>query len=221
MRYTYDESGVTFYYFVISLLALVLLPFTYSLLFSSGGRLPARSCSCSLCLKKAQNLHAQTSPPIKRLSKWLLVVGGWAVVGILVQVVINTPIELTIWDPYEVMQLDTEATVAQIKKQYKVLSLQYHPDKATEEQKTAHEAKYIDITKAYKVLTDEETRKNYEEWGHPDGRQAYTMGIALPAWLVEGGNGNWLLAVYGIIFGIGMPFYVVSSGLRGVNCTHS
>ncbi|CAG8801006.1 424_t:CDS:2, partial [Racocetra fulgida] len=34
-----------------------------------------------------------------------------------------------------------------------------------------YEAKFINISKAYKVLTNEETRRNFEEFGHPDGKQ--------------------------------------------------
>ena len=30
---------------------------------------------------------------------------------------------------------------------------------------------------------DEESRKNYEKYGHPDGPQALNMGIALPEWI--------------------------------------
>ena len=96
----------------------------------------------------------------------------------------------------------------QIKKHYKLLSLKYHPDKVADEDKEEAQERFVDITKAYKVLTDEDVRKNYEEWGHPDGKQSYSLGIALPAWLVEGNNGNWVLLVYGVIFGLALPFFV-------------
>ena len=38
-----------------------------------------------------------------------------------------------------------------------------HPDKGGDEQT------FVQITKAYKALTDDEARKNYEEYGNPDG----------------------------------------------------
>jgi translocation protein SEC63 len=60
-------------------------------------------------------------------------------------------------------------------------------------------------------LTDEDTRKNYEEYGHPDGKQSYSMGIALPKWLVEGSNSYITLAFYGLLFGIFLPTHIVSN----------
>jgi translocation protein SEC63 len=58
-------------------------------------------------------------------------------------------------------------------------------------------------------LTDQTIRKNYQEYGHPDGRQEITMGIALPRWIVEAHNNAWVLAFYGSLFGVGLPIVVV------------
>lgn len=35
------------------------------------------------------------------------------------------------------------------------------------------------------------------------------MGIALPKWIVEGKNNIWVLGVYGVIFGVALPYLVV------------
>jgi preprotein translocase subunit Sec63 len=35
------------------------------------------------------------------------------------------------------------------------------------------------------------------------------MGIALPAWIVEAHNNVWVLAFYGVLFGVGLPVIVV------------
>lgn len=59
-------------------------------------------------------------------------------------------------------------------------------------------------------LTDDETRKNFEEFGHPDGKQSFTMGVALPKGLVEG-NGFFVLSFYALAFGLGLPYFIVSS----------
>lgn len=58
-------------------------------------------------------------------------------------------------------------------------------------------------------LTDENIRKNWEMYGHPDGRQEVSMGIALPKWIVESGNNIWVLGAYGVIFGGALPAIVV------------
>lgn len=207
MKYDYDESGVTFYYFLLSVLFIILLPYTYKLLFASDGALK-NSCTCKQCQIKQVAIKRSIAKSSRSGLKTLLIAGGWALFSYLTYTVINTPVDLKVWDPYEVMGLGTEASMPEIKKQYKKLSLKYHPDKVSEDEKEASNEIFVDITKAYKVLTDDETRKNYEEWGHPDGKQAYTLGIALPAWIVEAGNGNWALLVYGLGFGFFLPFLV-------------
>lgn len=66
----------------------------------------------------------------------------------------------------------------------------------------------MEITKAYKALTDPVARKNWEEHGNPDGPKSFSLGIALPAWLVSESNGFWVLALYLIAFGVGIPYMV-------------
>ena len=44
------------------------------------------------------------------------------------------------------------------------------------------------ITKAYEALTDETARENYAKYGHPDGQQSMSVGIALPAFLFDTGK---------------------------------
>jgi len=41
-------------------------------------------------------------------------------------------------------------------------------------------------------LTDDESRENWEKYGNPDGPQAASFGIALPAWIVEKQNSVWV-----------------------------
>ncbi|KAJ3275055.1 secretory subunit [Terramyces sp. JEL0728] len=93
----------------------------------------------------------------------------------------------------------------------------HHPDKVQakikegdDKEKIVKEAeeKFVDISKAYKVLTDEEARKLFDEFGHPDGKQAFQLGLALPAWLVEKNNSSLVLLVYTLAFGIGLPVIV-------------
>jgi translocation protein SEC63 len=57
-------------------------------------------------------------------------------------------------------------------------------------------------------LTDEEIRRNYEEYGHPDGKQEFSVGIALPKWIVESSNGYYVLGLYGLLFGVLLPAIV-------------
>ena len=64
------------------------------------------------------------------------------------------------------------------------------------------------MTKAYKALTDEEIRNNFLQYGHPDGKQSFSIGIALPKLLVEGGSGKYVLLFYGLLLGVLLPYTV-------------
>ena len=64
------------------------------------------------------------------------------------------------------------------------------------------------MTKAYKALTDEEIRNNYVQYGHPDGKQSFSIGIALPKFIVTEGYGKYVLLVYGGLLGVLLPYIV-------------
>lgn len=97
-----------------------------------------------------------------------------------------------------------------------------HPDKiklAENQTKEDADAKFVELTKAYKALTDEVTRDNLAKYGNPDGPQQREDKIAIPTWVVEGKNNIWVLGAYGLVLGGGIPFVVVgisfeSLGLR-------
>jgi translocation protein SEC63 len=68
--------------------------------------------------------------------------------------------------------------------------------------------RFVELTKAYKALTDEEIRNNYLQFGHPDGKQSFSIGIALPKLIVMEGNGKYVLLVYGALLGVLLPYIV-------------
>ena len=86
-----------------------------------------------------------------------------------------------------------------------------HPDKLklgpnqTKEDADAH---FVDLTKAYKSLTDETIRRNYELYGHPDGKQDFAMGIAIPKSFIAAQNNIYVLGLYAILFGVALPYFV-------------
>lgn len=60
-------------------------------------------------------------------------------------------------DFYEILDVDIEATVDEIKKKYIEMAKKFHPD-----QKTGNVEMFQKISKAYEVLSNKETRKEYD-----------------------------------------------------------
>ena len=69
---------------------------------------------------------------------------------------------------------------------------------------------FVELTKAYQALTDEEIRNNYQQYGHPDGKQSFSIGIALPKFIVTDGNGKYVILVYAALLGVLLPYLVGS-----------
>ncbi|KAG1356220.1 hypothetical protein G6F62_002138 [Rhizopus arrhizus] len=66
-------------------------------------------------------------------------------------------------DPYEVLGVKKNASTSEIKKAYYGLAKKYHPD--TNKDKDARE-KFVQIQEAYEILSDDEKRKQYDQFGH-------------------------------------------------------
>ncbi|XP_071705859.1 dnaJ protein ERDJ2A-like isoform X1 [Rutidosis leptorrhynchoides] len=113
--------------------------------------------------------------------------------GVLVYYIKNINREIQVFEPFSILGLQPGASDSEIKKAYRRFSLQYHPDKNPDP--AAHKYFVESIAKAYQALTDPISRENYEKYGHPDGRQGFQMGIALPEFLlnIEGASGGILL----------------------------
>ena len=67
-------------------------------------------------------------------------------------------------DYYEVLGVAKNASADELKKAYRVLAKKYHPD-ANPGDKEA-EAKFKEASEAYAVLSDDEKRKQYDQFGH-------------------------------------------------------
>lgn len=67
-------------------------------------------------------------------------------------------------DYYEVLGVPKTATKDEIKKGYRKLAIQYHPDKNPGDH-TAEE-KFKEATEAYEVLSDDQKRQIYDQYGH-------------------------------------------------------
>ena len=67
-------------------------------------------------------------------------------------------------DYYEILGVAKTATEDEIKKAYRKLAVQYHPDKNPGDK--ASEEKFKEATEAYEVLKDAASRQRYDQFGH-------------------------------------------------------
>lgn len=67
-------------------------------------------------------------------------------------------------DYYEILGVQRSATQQEIKAAYRTLALKYHPDRNPDNKEA--EAKFKEAAEAYEVLSDEDKKKRYDQFGH-------------------------------------------------------
>jgi len=82
-------------------------------------------------------------------------------------------------DYYEVLGVERQAGEDDIKKAYRQLARQYHPDVTKEDPKVAEE-RFKEISEAYEVLMDKQKRDLYDKYGHAGVNSQF-----------QGGGFNW------------------------------
>merc|ERR1719421_2660086 len=102
--------------------------------------------------------------------------------------------EMYSFNPFKILGVEESAEMSDVKKAYRKLSLQYHPDK-NQGNPEANDL-FIKVAKAYEVLTDDATRENYEKYGNPDGYHGTSVTIGLPSWLTNKENELAILVAY-------------------------
>jgi molecular chaperone DnaJ len=98
-------------------------------------------------------------------------------------------------DYYEVLGVPRNADTDAIKKAYRKLALQHHPDKNPGDK--AAEEKFKEASEAYEVLGDADKRARYDQFGHAgvDGNANF-----------QGAGFEDIFSRFGDIFGEGSPF---------------
>ena len=205
-QFEYDEKGSTFLYFLLSFFAIVLIPITYLVWPKSLKDEERRLHNLSDIHGKSKwykKMQDDLQKRIKRPSfRKLFLLFCWIAFIFLAVKVSNIENDFVEYDPYEVLGVDRDASKVELKKRFRHLSLEFHPDKGGDPEV------FMKIRKAYEALTDEETMENWKNYGNPDGPRAIQVGIALPKWMVESQNSVFVIGIYVAIFMIIMPIIV-------------
>jgi molecular chaperone DnaJ len=107
-------------------------------------------------------------------------------------------------DYYTILGLQKGASKDEVKKAFRKLASQYHPDK-----KTGNEAKFKEISEAYAVLGDEKKKAEYDTYGHAfssggGGQQGQGFGGFNWADFQQQGGGDFefnINDIFGDVFG--------------------
>jgi len=100
-------------------------------------------------------------------------------------------------DYYEILGIEKGATEEEIKRAYRKLAMQHHPDRNPGD--ASAEAKFKEATEAYEVLKDTERRARYDRFGHeaagPSGApgpgfDGFDLSDALRAFMRDFGGGG-------------------------------
>ncbi len=118
-------------------------------------------------------------------------------------------------DYYQVLGVSKDASDADIKKAYRKLAVQFHPDKNPGNKQA--EEKFKEISAAFDVLKDPEKRAKYDQFGHDAFRGGSSTGGVDPFDLfkdVFGGGGGGFGSIFEDFFGGGSTGRS-AEGLRG------
>lgn len=77
-------------------------------------------------------------------------------------------------DYYEVLNVSRSASLDEIKKAYRKMAMQYHPDKNAGNKEA--EERFKEISEAYEVLSDADKRRRYDQFGHAGVKSSFGPG---------------------------------------------
>ena len=104
-------------------------------------------------------------------------------------------------DYYEILGISKSASQDEIKKAYRKVAMQFHPDRNPGDK--ASEEKFKEAAEAYEILSDPDKRSQYDRFGH----QAFSGGRGGGGGFGGGGmNMDDIFSQFGDIFGDESPF---------------
>lgn len=112
-------------------------------------------------------------------------------------------------DYYDILGVDRSASQDEIKKAYRKKALKYHPDKNPDDPEA--EQKFKEAAESYSVLSDEQKRKRYDQFGHQGVRGGAGGGADFQGF----SNVDDIFDAFGDIFGGFGGFGDIFGGRRG------
>ncbi len=103
-------------------------------------------------------------------------------------------------DFYEILGVSKSATQDEIKKAYRKVAMQFHPDRNPGDK--ASEEKFKEAAEAYEILSDSDKRAQYDRFGH----QAFSQGRGGGGFSGGGMNMEDIFSQFGDVFGDDSPF---------------
>lgn len=209
----YDDSA--FYTFGGTMLLCIMLPIAYAIykrlhVKNDFEDSCSKNCNCSLCQEKIKKLFSKKKRNAKNFTFYFYIIAliflCYLTYNCYFQIKANSGSFKT-FNPFEILEIEAEASEQQIKKAYKRLALKYHPDRNPNNLQA--KAKFMLLTKAYEALTDETARKNWEMYGNPDGPGSMRLAVGLPSFVLNKKNHMPILILFLIFIVIILPGFVL------------
>src|SRR6478736_5876233 len=103
-------------------------------------------------------------------------------------------------DFYEILGISKDASSDEIKKAYRKVAMQYHPDRNPGDKPS--EEKFKEAAEAYEILSDSDKKAQYDRFGH----SAFGQGRGGGGFSGGGMNMDDIFSQFGDIFGEESPF---------------
>jgi len=204
----YDDTA--FRYFATCIAFVVVLPWTYSVARSllcptrkkrdillSTSKASVRTCKSADMVEKASKTKGHSKRFDGNFNCWLLQVVILAVIWSVLLFGLHSisgQSEIKAFDPFEILQISHSATKEDIKKAYRRLAKQHHPDNNPGDVIAA--SRFRELVRAENALLDDTARRNYEKYGNPEGTQTSKVGIGLPRFLLDKDTQPVILSIF-------------------------
>ena len=146
--------------------------------------------------------------PLKIKAKHLWIRIALCVIGCMVlsrcsNAIGNATADIGAFDPYATLGVESGASRRTIKKKFRELALQWHPDKNTEgRDREAVKRKFVKINKAAKMLLGGSDIAREAHYVDPEDYQY----AGLPSLVSGAGAQKMIIFTYGCFFAVGLPF---------------